>query len=237
MPWVINAAGLRLTGSRANSGYAGKQLTNRCTGRLGSRPSAGEFPSVAAGIVKSEGCDMRMSQIIRAVVVTGSLCFAASMLMADSLEERLDAARRECEQRMSGLRTEAAKWRWIGGGFAALGGVTASLTGLTAGLTAQSQARRRWGYVALVSGALAAASPFLPQAEEFRRVLLLADRHYVVGLKVQRQLSELDPARSFRREVGKYAISRFTECIAEEPPKEVPDLPEDVEEMISPGPL
>lgn len=159
------------------------------------------------------------------VIALSTLCCAAQKSFAEPVEMQLELARVECGNHMAGLRKKTAIWRWVGVGIAALGGLTASVAGLTASRSERLRTRKRWGYLALVSGALAAASPFLPKGEEFRASLLRSDKHYIVGFKVQRQLPSLDPAKSFRQEGAKYALARFTDCLAEEPSEDVPDLP------------
>jgi hypothetical protein len=171
-----------------------------------------------------------MPKLIKAVIFAGMLGIAPSVLLADEVEKQLSTAGRECSQHIEALRTKADTWRWVTVAIAAIGGMTASLTGLKAGLS-KSNTRRRWGYAALVSGILAAVSPLLPKTDELRTQLVLSDQHRIVGLKVQRQLADLDPKLAFRSEAAKYAMARFTDCIAEEPPKEIPNLPTGIEKI------
>jgi hypothetical protein len=171
-----------------------------------------------------------MAKITAAAILVGALALIPAEALADNLEKQLSMAGQECSQHINALRVKADTWRWIMVAIAAVGGMSASLTGLKASI-APVKTRRRWGYVALVSGALAAISPFLPKAEEFRNRIVLSDRHRIVGLKVQRQLAYLDPKLPFRMEAAKYAMARFTDCIGEEPPQEVPDLPVGTEKI------
>lgn len=155
------------------------------------------------------------------------IAFAVPQLAAGSgLESQLEAANKECVEHISSLQGRFEFWRWISIVVTIVGGAVASLSGLKAGNSEPTEGRR-WGYLALVAGALAAAAPLLPKAEEFRSQAIQADRHYVVGLKVQRQLDSLDPDGKFKTNATKYAIARFTDCVARAPSSEVPDLPED----------
>jgi hypothetical protein len=176
-----------------------------------------------------------MRHAIRTIVLAGCVCIAP-LAFGNDQDDRVEDARRECVAHIADLHSSAQTWRWVAIVVAVLGGVTASLTGLKAGLS-EPQVGRKWGYAALVAGAIAAASPLLPKTEEFRGKIAASDRHYIVGLKVQRQLHTFDAERSFQTFSANYAISRFTDCLADSPGDRVPDLPKNTglqEEMVVP---
>ena len=155
------------------------------------------------------------------------LAVAATLLAAApalSLSGSLASAERQCAIRIESLQTQADRRRLIGICVAAVGGLVAAGTGLRAGLTEKSISQK-WGVLALIAGVLSAVSPALPRAEDIHVKVLLADRQHTVGLKMERQLDYLDPNGAFRTHTEQYAIARFTECLAEEPAKEIPDPP------------
>lgn len=168
------------------------------------------------------------ARLYRTALLSIALFLSPSVSFGQTVETQLDPARQQCEAHLGKLRQKAEFWRWIGAGIAGLGGVVAAGTGLVASRSQKTELRKKLGYLALISGGLAAASPLLPREVDIGKDLSLADKHYIVGLKVQRQLPDLDPERRFRRDVAKYAMARFTDCIAEDPRQEVPDLPRDL---------
>jgi hypothetical protein len=170
-----------------------------------------------------------MPHAMKAILLAGCLCFSP-LAFGSEQDAGVHDARRECAAHMADLRMSAQTWRWVSIFVAVLGGVTASLTGLKAGLS-EPEVGRKWGYAALVSGAIAAASPLLPKTEEFRDKLAASDRHYVVGLKVERQLDVFDSESPYRTNSANYAIARFTDCLADSPADSIPDLPKSTDEV------
>jgi MFS family permease len=167
-------------------------------------------------------------------VAACSLMLSSVALAGDIVKrgQGLEGAKKECVAHLAALNSKAETWRWIAVALAALGGGIASFSGVRAGLSKRDVARK-WGYAALVSGVLAAVSPFLPKSEGFRDRLTQSDRHYIVGLKVQRQLDGLEPGL-VQAEAANYAMARFTDCLAEDPPKAVPELPSGLFSIVPP---
>jgi hypothetical protein len=160
-----------------------------------------------------------------------AVCLAAGFaarppVLGASLDvgSQLTVAREQCEARLQTDRRNVEVWRWVSILAAVIGGLAAAGSGQQAGRS-EGKAGRVWGAIAVVAGATAAASPLLPKADEYQRRLAVADRHYIVGLKVERQLPAAGASTAFRQTLVGYSLARYTECLSVAPPEEVPDLP------------
>jgi hypothetical protein len=165
---------------------------------------------------------MRRLLVVAFTLTVGSL--VPSVAPASTPEQLVDRLEGQCSMHVKDLQRTADIWRWVGIGVAAIAGIVAGASGLKAGLSDQVKGRK-WGIVALVSGAITAISPLLPKAEDFTNRATLADRHHIMGLKVRLQLDMLDPTRPLRARGVQYVVARFTDCLAEYPAAEIPDLP------------
>jgi len=150
------------------------------------------------------------------------------VLAAPAFAVSLDGDFSQCMSCIDGLKRQLANVSLLGNVFTLVGAAMAAIGSVVAG--ASSGGKKSWiaGIVG-VAGAIVTALPkTLPDRADIQRRISLADQHRVSGEKTMRQLSLLsDPSSATEWE--KYAISRFIDCSATEPAKDVPEVPNAVE--------
>jgi hypothetical protein len=178
--------------------------------------------------------------VLLGCLVAGFLLLSPVMLVGEDLfrsDPPLTAARKQCEARLRSLRSSAEFWRWFAIFAAGLGGGVAAASGIAAGRTEGRNEKvlgitgKVWGFVALLSGGLAATTSITPKPDTYISSLASVDRHYIVGFKVERQIPSV-VARSVstveeqnKQILVAYSLARYTECLSQTP-SEVPDIPD-----------
>jgi hypothetical protein len=165
-------------------------------------------------------------------VLLGLLCLAST---AAADQATMDLGRAGCDQTIARLEKQLSHTTLLGTIFAAAGAGLAALGSAVAGA---STGRRAWiaGAVGVV-GAIVTALPktALPDRVEIQRRLSLADQHRNRGVKTVLQIPLLEE-KAFVIQCQQYAIARFVDCSADEPSKEVPELPREVASEVAAAP-
>jgi hypothetical protein len=161
------------------------------------------------------------------VRIAAGVFFVAVMAIAASAGARpvnLDSDFNQCMTCIDGLKKQLAHVSMLGNVFTLVGAAMAAIGSVVAG--ASKGGKQSWiaGFVG-VTGAIVTALPkTLPDRAELQQRISLADQHRVSGEKTMRQLSLLGDGNA-APEWERYAISRFIDCSANDPAKDVPELP------------
>lgn len=161
-------------------------------------------------------------------VLIGLLCLA-SAAAADPTAADLGEAR--CDQTITTLEKQLTHLTLMGNILAVSGAALAALGSAVAGA---STGRKSWiaSAVGIVGAIVTALPKTLPDRADLQRRISLADQHRSHGLKTVQQIPLLQD-KDFVIQCQQYAISRFVDCSADEPTKDVPDLPSETASRVA----
>jgi hypothetical protein len=140
-----------------------------------------------------------------------------------ALADDSDLGEAACNSAVTGLEKDLARATLLGNIFAVSG---AALAALGSAIAAASIGKKAWvaGAIGVVGAILTALPKTLADRAELQRRISLADQHRSHGEKTVLQIPLLQD-KAFVDQCRQYAIARFVDCRAEDPPKEVPELP------------
>ncbi len=157
-------------------------------------------------------------------MVAGGLVAVLGVGVAGTaLADDSDLGEAACNSAVAGLEKDLARATLLGNIFAVSG---AALAALGSAIAAASIGKKAWvaGAIGVVGAILTALPKTLADRAELQRRISLADQHRSRGEKTVLQIPLLQD-KAFVDQCRQYAIARFVDCRAEDPPKEVPELP------------
>jgi hypothetical protein len=168
-------------------------------------------------------------------VVAGLLVLLMLVSAVAAPADQDDLGRAECSKSVDTVKRQLAHVTLLGNVFTLLGAGVAALGSIAAGATSGKKSIIA-GAVG-VAGAIVSALPkTLPDRAVLQAKISLADQHRIHGEKTIRELPFLHD-EPFVVECRKYAVARFIDCSADEPSKEVPELPSATRTLVSSAPV
>jgi hypothetical protein len=157
---------------------------------------------------------------VAAAGLIGTLMALSAIAEAADIDMGFD----RCVDCIDRLKKQLAQVTFLGNLFTLVGAALAALGSGVAGLTKNPRLSWIAGLVGVVGAVTTAAPKTLTDRAEIQRKISLADQHRVHGEKTMRQISLLHDSGA-AGQCEQYAIARFVDCSADEPPKEVPEIP------------